>query len=139
MKELTVPGVLDSLKAVRDYVTAASAEAGLDKKAAYRLLLAIDELATNSIIHGYEEQNLTGNLYLRAVIDEKSLTVDVEDTGNEYNPLEREKPAHINAPMEDRPIGGLGTYLAMTGVDDFRYQRVGDRNRNTFVVHRHSA
>ena len=92
MKELTVPGVLSSLKDVRNYVAEAADQAGLDKKASYRLLLAIDELATNSIVHGYEEANLNGNLYLLATIDDKALTIFVEDTGNEYNLLDWETP-----------------------------------------------
>ena len=139
MKELTVPGVLSSLKDVRNYVAEAADQAGLDKKASYRLLLAIDELATNSIVHGYEEANLNGNLYLLATIDDKALTIFVEDTGNEYNPLDRETPDHLNNALEDRPIGGLGTYLALNGVDQFLYERVGDRNRNTLVVYRNNA
>ena len=139
MKELTVPGILSSLKEVRNYVAEAADQAGLDKKASYRLLLAIDELATNSIVHGYEEANLSGNLYLRATIDDKALMIFVEDTGNEYNPLDRETPDHLNNALEDRPIGGLGTYLALNGVDQFLYERVGDRNRNTLVVYRNSA
>jgi serine/threonine-protein kinase RsbW len=139
MKELIVPGILSSLKDVRNYVAEAADQAGLDKKASYRLLLAIDELATNSIVHGYEETNLTGNLYLRATVDDKALTIFVEDTGNEYNPLDRETPDHLNNALEDRPIGGLGTYLALNGVDQFLYERVGDRNRNTLVVYRNHA
>jgi anti-sigma regulatory factor (Ser/Thr protein kinase) len=38
--------------------------------------------------------------------------------------------------MEQRPIGGLGVFLAIRGVDSFLYERVNDRNRSTFIVHR---
>jgi serine/threonine-protein kinase RsbW len=36
--------------------------------------------------------------------------------------------------MEQRPIGGLGVFLAIRGVDQFQYERVGDRNRSIFTT-----
>jgi anti-sigma regulatory factor (Ser/Thr protein kinase) len=48
-------------------------------------------------------------------------------------PEELEK---IEQSIEKRSIGGLGIYLAFQGVDNFKYERVGDRNRNIFVVNR---
>ncbi|MFB2921998.1 ATP-binding protein [Aerosakkonema funiforme] len=141
MESLTVPGNLDSLSAIAQYVMAAADAAGLDKKASYKLRLAVDEVATNIIIHGYEENNLQGDVCMMADIDDSSLTVTVEDTAVAFDPfpklsLEEEK---IGLPMEQRPIGGLGVYLAIQGVDKFFYERVGDRNRNTFVVKRTTA
>jgi anti-sigma regulatory factor (Ser/Thr protein kinase) len=51
MKSSTVPATLDSLGPIADYVMAAAAAAGLDRRASYRLRLAVDEIATN--IMGY--------------------------------------------------------------------------------------
>jgi anti-sigma regulatory factor (Ser/Thr protein kinase) len=39
-------------------------------------------------------------------------------------------------PLEDREIGGLGIFLALKSVDEFRYERRGDINVNTFVMRR---
>ncbi|MBD2179764.1 ATP-binding protein [Planktothrix sp. FACHB-1355] len=141
MESLTVPGNLDSLSAIAQYVMAAADAAGLDKKASYKLRLAVDEVTTNIIIHGYEENHLQGDVYMMADLDDSSLTITVEDTATAFDPfpklsLEEEK---IGLPMEQRPIGGLGVYLAIQGVDKFFYERVGDRNRNTFVVKRTTA
>lgn len=141
MESLTVPGNLDSLSAIAQYVMSAADAAGLDKKASYKLRLAVDEVATNIIIHGYEENNVHGDVHLMADLDDLSLTISIEDTALAFDPfpklsLEEEK---INLPMEQRPIGGLGVYLAIQGVDKFFYERVGDRNRNTFVVKRTTA
>ncbi|HXV96967.1 MAG TPA: ATP-binding protein, partial [Anaerolineae bacterium] len=60
MEALTVPGTLDSLSVIGKYVLTAAATAGLDKKVSYRLRLAVDEIATNIITHGYDEANLEG-------------------------------------------------------------------------------
>lgn len=136
MEPLTVEGKLDSLGAIAQYVIAAATTAGLDKKATYRLRLAVDEIATNIIVHGYEESNLEGDITLSAEIDEKCLSITLEDTGPVYDPATRPDPENLNQPMEERSIGGLGVYLAFQGVDRFTYERAGDRNRNIFVTNR---
>ena len=79
-KELVVSGQLSSLETIAQYVTAASAEAGLDQRATYRLRLAVDEVATNSITHGYQENGRTGSLFVRTCVDDQALTVTLEDT-----------------------------------------------------------
>jgi anti-sigma regulatory factor (Ser/Thr protein kinase) len=38
-----------------------------------------------------------------------------------------------------RDIGGLGIYLAVNSIDEFRFERVNNRNRNIFVMYRSSA
>jgi serine/threonine-protein kinase RsbW len=139
MEPLTVPGSLDSLSVIGQYVLSAAAAAGLDKKAAYRLRLAVDEIATNAIIHGYHQANLKGDLDLRAIIDETTLTIFLEDTGPPYNPDQISKKIDLRLPLEKREVGGLGLSLAVQGVDKFHYERSGERNRHTFVVNRGAA
>ena len=135
MEPLTVPGNLDSLSAIGQYIVAASADAGLEEKAAYKLRLAVDEVTTNIILHGYEEAGLQGNVYLEAHKDEKSLRIVVEDTAVPYDPTQKSPQDDLDVPLEERQIGGLGVYLAIQGVDAFKYERVGDRNRNIFISH----
>jgi len=141
MESLKVPGKLESLSAIAQYVMAAAKTAGLDKKGSYKLRLAVDEIATNIITHGYEEVELEGEVQLQAKIDDRTLTIWIEDTGLAYDPTQKEAVEEeiFNKPLEDRPIGGLGVYLAIEGVDKFLYERVGDRNRNIFVVNRPSS
>jgi anti-sigma regulatory factor (Ser/Thr protein kinase) len=134
MKPATMPATLDSLGAIAEYVMAAAASAGLGKRASYRLRLAVDEIATNIIVHGYDEAGRQGALELRADIDERALTLSIEDAGVAYDP--RQAPVPDTAtPLEQRPIGGLGVYLAIRSVDEFLYERVGDRNRTILKMH----
>ena len=138
MHPLTVPGELSSLKAIRDYVMAASSEAGLDRLMTNRLRLAVDEIVTNSIVHGYDEAGLEGDVLIRAAIDDERLTVVVEDEGAFYDPTQHDMPSsdELGAPLDTREIGGLGIYLAVNSIDEFRFEREGTRNRNIFVVYR---
>lgn len=141
IRPLTVPGELESLKAVRDYVLEAAAVAGLDKVLTNRLRLAVDEIVTNSIVHGYNEVGLQGEVWLEARVDDKQLMVIVEDEGAFYDPTQHDMPTQdeLGQPLDTREIGGLGIYLAVNSIDEFRFERVGSRNRNIFVVYRPPA
>lgn len=138
MENLTVSGTLDSLGSIANYVITAAKSAGLDKKATYNLRLAVDEIATNIITHGYEEAGLEGNIDLSGDINESALTIFIEDTGVRYDPSKKlaVEAEELNKPLEERGIGGLGVYLAIQGVDKYFYERVGNKNRNIFVVNR---
>lgn len=131
METLTVPGKLESLTTVTEYVLQAAANANLDYRATYRLRLAIDEIVTNIITHGYQQRH-AGMITMSAEIDEEYLTIYMEDTGPNYNPYDATLPESLWRSVEERQIGGLGIYLAMTGVDHFQYRRHQQCNRSMF-------
>lgn len=140
-EDLVVPGDLASLEAIGKHVTAVAAEAGLDRRAAYRLRLAVDEVATNSITHGYQEHGQAGDVVVKAALDDSTLVVTVEDSAPAFDPREREgaEEETLDLPLDQRQVGGLGVFLAVRGVDEFRYEYRGNRNRNIFVVKRPAA
>jgi anti-sigma regulatory factor (Ser/Thr protein kinase) len=140
MEPLTVPGTLDSLTPIADYVLAAAKEAGLDKKASYNLRLAVDEIATNIIMYGYEGAKSEGTVDLQADIDDRTLTIVVEDTAAAFDPFEKlaQEEMTVDLPIDQKPMGGLGVYLTIQGVDKFMYERLEHRNRNIFIVNRHA-
>lgn len=134
---MVLPATVNVLGDVRQFVKNAAAQAGLDRKSTYNLQLALDEIVTNVILYGYEASGLTGNVVLKSDITEKSLVITLEDTGIAYDPRTREMPDEVDLSKDlvDRPIGGLGIYLAINGVDEFNYERAGNRNINTFTVY----
>jgi serine/threonine-protein kinase RsbW len=136
MHPVVLPGTLEALEPLAEFVHAAAAEAGFDRRIAARLHLAVDEVATNTITHGYQERGLSGQLYLSAEIDAETLRLHLEDTGPAYDPTQRETPKDLDRPLEERGVGGLGIFLAKRNVDAFLYERRGDRNRVTFVLNR---
>ncbi len=111
-------------------------QAGLDKKATYRLRLAVDEIATNIVVHGYDENGLSGPILVISEIDAQALTIILEDSSPAFDPRQLGRPEHIDKPVEERPIGGLGIFLTHENVDRFDYEYVNNRNRNIFVVNR---
>jgi anti-sigma regulatory factor (Ser/Thr protein kinase) len=138
MDPLRVPARLDALGTIGAYVVAASESGGLDKRAAYGLRMAVDEIATNIIMHGRPGEHGNEIIVIKAEIDDESVRIVLEDGGPAFNPLEKADPADLHLPAEDRQMGGLGVFLALRSVDKFEYDRVGSINRNTLVVRRRS-
>ena len=136
MDKLALPAVLDSLSRLRAYAKEAAAGAGIDDQRSYQLQLAVDEIATNIITHGYEEQGLTGEIVVALDQTDRELTVILEDTGVAFDPRDRSLPTaeDLEKPLDDREIGGLGIFLALAGVDRFDYQRSNNVNRNLFAM-----
>ena len=134
LEPLTVPGTLESLNAIAEFVIKAAELACLDQKTTYKLRLAVDEIATNIIQHGYAAVGLTGEINCYAEIADSHLTITLKDWGLAYNPAKYSQINNLQHPLTQRPIGGLGIYLAMNNVDDFRYERVDDHNCHIFIV-----
>ena len=141
MEPMTVPGTLDSLKTIASYVMSAAKQAGLEKKEAYKLRLAIDEIATNIILHGYEEAGVTGDIDLTTTITDKTITITLEDSAIPYNPRQHNCPNEndLQQSLGEREAGGLGVFLAIDGVDDFSYEYTNNHNRNHFTLNRSAA
>lgn len=98
--------------------------------------MAVDEIATNIITHGYQEAGYTGDLLVTANVTDGAVEITIEDTGVPFNPLLHAKPPELDIPLEERRVGGLGIFLAQQHVDEFRYNYVDGRNHNIFVVQR---
>jgi anti-sigma regulatory factor (Ser/Thr protein kinase) len=134
LEPLTLPGRADYLSQLMDYVTWAAAACGLPEAAAYRLSLAVDEIATNVVIHGYEDAGRSGDLTVWAETAADRLIICLEDTGEPFDPRQVPQPADLDRPLEERRDGGLGIFLALWGVDGFSYERRGDKNRSEFIM-----
>jgi serine/threonine-protein kinase RsbW len=136
MDSFVVPAKLDSLSDIRDHVNKAASLAGLGVNAAYKLVLAIDEIATNIITYGYEEHGLSGNIQMLIEKTDSELIVTLEDNAVHFDPKAHELPTEglLAKPLEDRQIGGLGVYLTITGVDRFDYEYVDNKNRNILAM-----
>jgi len=133
MEAKVFPGTLDSLEPVRGYVADAARAAGLDRGSIYRLCLAVDEIATNVVLHGYEEAGLSGDLVVEAAQEPDKLVIRLVDRGRPYDP-DQASPPDLKSSLLDRQEGGLGLFLARDGVDRFDYIPGDSGNIHQFVV-----
>jgi sigma-B regulation protein RsbU (phosphoserine phosphatase) len=89
-------------------------------------VLAVEELLTNVVTHAYRGQpGHQAHIGLR-LLPEK-IEIRLEDAGPPFNPLEAPAP-DLEAPLADRPIGGLGLLLVSRLVDRWEYAREGEAN-----------
>lgn len=136
MEDQTFPGIEEALEPIRKYVAQTAQTVGLDRRAIYNLCLAVDEIVTNIVQHGYREAGLSGTVKIGASLEDKNLVIRLEDQGKSYNPTEHELPKaeHLARPLEARYPGGLGILLARKGVDDLQYLTTRQGNVHRFVV-----
>lgn len=129
---LEVPATVGALGDIATFVLRLAGRAGLDKGAAYRLRLAVDELATNIVMHGYRGGD--GRITVRGRSGPGGVRIVIEDSAPAFDPVEGRLPPCPGVPPEDRRIGGLGIHLALTSVDEFDYAHRDGRNISTLTV-----
>ena len=134
MESVSIPATLDSLQSLGRYVLEAAERAGLDRSRAYHLRLAVDEVATNIITHGAPPGTPGAEITITIHLADDALTITLEDSGPEYDPLREPEPEGLDRPLAERSVGGLGIFLARRVVDRFTYERVNGRNRNIFTM-----
>ena len=92
----------------------------------YHLLVSIEEILTNIIKYGFDEEGIHP-IHITFRRAEEHIEMEFEDRGREFNPLEVEEP-DLETPIENRQLGGLGIHLVKKMVDTASYQREGDKN-----------
>jgi len=132
MQQKIFPGTLDSLELVRSYVSEAARAAGLDSGRTYKLCLAVDEIATNIVVHGYEEVGLEGDILVEASQENGQLIIRLLDHGRTYDPDQVPQP-DLENPLKQQ-TGGWGVFLGKIGVDQFDYTPTDSGNVHRFVV-----
>ena len=81
-------------------------EAQLSDDVVFRMTVALDEVVTNIVRHAFDSQG-GHDILLGITADDGFVTAVVEDDGPPFD-LRTVAPADIDAPIELRPIGGLG-------------------------------
>lgn len=126
----TLPGTLDALAELPAIIDECAALADLSHRGAVGLRLAVDEIVTNIVIHGYQEHGLSGTIAIDwQLTGDREVTVGIEDTAPAFDPTVYPEPEHVTAPLDERPEGGLGIMLARRGVDEMTYEHKPGRNR----------
>lgn len=124
--ELVIKNDLSEIEALSRFVKAFAQEHHLAPKLTFEINLALEELVTNVISYGYEDQD-EHEIRLTLHIENGRLRAEIEDDGRPFNPVEAEPP-DLDIPLEKRPVGGLGIHLVKNMFDALQYQRENGRN-----------
>ena len=123
---ISVKNRLAELERVSHIVEEFGARHGVPAKAVFEINLALDEILTNVISYAYDDgQDHT--IAVRLALADDALTVEVEDDGRPFNPLDL-PPADVTQPVEDRRVGGLGVHLVRQVMSGLEYCRQQGKN-----------
>ncbi len=98
----------------------------LSKSVVNDINLCLEELVTNVISYGYNDQD-EHIIFVDISFINDAINICIKDDGLEFNPLEQAEP-DINQPIEERKIGGLGIHLVKNLMSDLAYKRENDFN-----------
>jgi serine/threonine-protein kinase RsbW len=99
----------------------------LPQKCLFEINLGLDELFTNIISYGFED-DADHRIKFSLAKKRETLVVQVEDDGKPFNPLEAANP-EVSQDLDSINIGGLGIHLVKKMMDAIDYQRVEGKNR----------
>ena len=129
---LTRAAYLASLNDFRKFLKEhLAAYPGVTGEVLYDLQLAVDEACTNIITHGYAGMD-PGSIILDLEMDSGKLTLFLTDFGHSFEPDNTPVP-DVDAPIEEREMGGFGLFFIQQSVDRMDYRVTEDGNTMTLI------
>lgn len=129
MNELIVDAKTENLHQIFDFLTTGLKKIGCEKKTIQQCRLCAEEIFMNISSYAYHPE--TGSVHI--TMDTVGtpypikLVFSFSDTGRPFDPLSQSAP-DINAPLDERQIGGLGIFLVTTTMDGVSYEYKDGRN-----------
>jgi anti-sigma regulatory factor (Ser/Thr protein kinase) len=109
-----------------DALEAALRDARVPEATVLDLRLVAEEVLTNVAAYGHDD-DAEHRVALGVTVAPREVTLVFTDDGQPFDPLAAE-PSDLTAPIEERPVGGLGLHLIRALVDAAEYVRLGPRN-----------
>src|SRR5262245_7621616 len=104
-----------------DRVEAQCREWGLSEDDTVNLNLILDEFVSNVIRHGYANEG-PREIHVVVSLAGNVASIRIEDDAKAFNPLDA-PPPDLDLPIDQRPIGGLGIFIARSLADSVEYRR----------------
>ncbi len=117
---------LADLDVLCEHLASFCEDCGITKKQKFEINLALDELFTNIINHGFDDDE-EHKIGVTCAHNEKIVEITIKDDGIPFNPLEAPQP-DLECTFNDREIGGLGIHLIKAYIDQIDYRRDSDMN-----------
>jgi serine/threonine-protein kinase RsbW len=131
VRSLLVPADLARLAEVRAFVREAAIAAGATSDTIADAVQAVDEAATNVVVHGY--RGGPGEIEVQSVVRAGRLEVRLLDRAPAFDPRSVPAPDLAVPPLKRRP-GGMGVHLIRAAMDETRHHpRPGGGNELILV------
>lgn len=127
MKEaLHIKNELGELEKLNRFIEQTAADHHLSGPSLMQFKLALEEAVTNVILYAYPDEK-DKDIDIQLTFENGALVTNIIDSGIAFNPVEKTDP-DISLSADQRPIGGLGIYLAKQLMTEVKYNRSGDKN-----------
>ena len=131
---ITRAAYLESLDDFREFLKEhCTGRTGVTDEVLYDVQLAVDEACTNIITHGYAGMD-PGSIILDLELDSDKITLALTDFGHAFEPDNAPVP-DVDAPIEERELGGFGLFFIQQSVDEMKYHTSEDGNTMTLIKH----
>ncbi len=118
MSPLSLSADLSQMATIHAFVEQVGQDQDLDDQTLYTLHTVVGEACTNVIEHAYAGQG--GPMEITLETQDDCVRVTIRDWGTTFDPAKVPIP-DVTAPLERRPLGGLGVYLLHQMMDDVQY------------------
>jgi anti-sigma regulatory factor (Ser/Thr protein kinase) len=129
----TFPARRDALPQVDAFLGEVCVAAGLGRETCLRLTLLVEELFTNTVVHGHGADS-EAPVRLECEVSPGRVALTYEDSGPAHDPFARVIAPDAEASVEERLVGGLGVLLVRAMAQQVEYRRAGDRNLISLVI-----
>jgi serine/threonine-protein kinase RsbW len=130
--EADILATSEAISGLTDRIFAFLEAEGVDTRAAHHVALVVEELVTNLGKYGNGRDSLAK---IRLAVDPGEVRGEIVDTGPAFDPLTAPAP-NLNAPIADRPIGGLGLHLVRKFTRSLEYSQRDNENLTRFTIAR---
>ena len=124
--EISLVNDLREIARVAAQIDEFCASQDITSEVAYAVNLALDELLTNTISYGYDDDE-PHRIEITVGLEAEALDIVITDDSAAFD-LSNAPTPDIGASLEERPLGGLGLFLVHQMMDSVEYRREGGRN-----------
>lgn len=132
MEKMVLKAQLEALNDVILFVRKIAEAQGFGQQL-FQIELAAEEIFINIAQYAYPDEE--GTVEISCDAESDAFSMEFADRGIPFNPLEHPLP-EMDVPADERPIGGLGIYMAKQYMDEVSYAYTDGWNRLTVVKHK---
>lgn len=124
-KETTIQARTDQLDALLAMINDDLEAAGCPMEHIVTVSICAEEIFVNVAHYGYP--NGEGAVRVIEEIGAETITLELQDWGTPYNPLEQDDP-DVTLPAGERQVGGLGIFMVRNMMDGVSYEYRDEKN-----------
>ena len=132
-RHLVLHNDIQQIPQLADFVEGIARERQLSQSMTMNINLALEEAVSNIMLYAYPK-GTDGLVDVEAIIHKDVLEFVIADSGAPFDPTAAPE-VDLNAPVGQRPIGGLGIHLVRQLMDTLSYERKEDKNYLIMTKH----